>query len=62
MNKAKNKEDFINQWDSHIDQLIHLGPAIVSSETDDFLDLTNSIVRLKEIVRVAVEKDFTSNS
>jgi len=59
-NQAKNKEDYINQWDSHIDQLVHLGPSVVSSETDDFLDLTNSIDRLKEIVRVAAEKDFPS--
>jgi len=59
-NQAKDKEDFINQWDYHIDQLILLGSSVVSIETDDFLDLTNSIDRLKEIVRVAAEKDFPS--
>ena len=59
-NQAKNKEDFINQWDDHINQLNLLGMSVVSPETDDFLDLTNSITRLKEIVRVASEKDFPS--
>lgn len=56
--QAKNKKDYILQWDSHINMLYILGLPILDTGLENYGRLQDCVKELKELVQIAADKDF----
>lgn len=56
MSKAKDKQQYISTWNSHITKLSYLGNPLLG--TGNLEELIRTIQRLKELVKIAADEDF----
>ncbi len=60
MATAKNKDEYAQAWNSHIDELSLLGSALIISDTDakNYMKLKELQKQLKELVKIAADIDY----
>ena len=61
MLEAKDRDHYVNSWNSYIQQLNKLGMPLIKTsdkERDCFMELKECMDKLKELVIVAADIDF----